>query len=266
MNGSFRHRVILLAALLQVIFGTCIKSASSEKSVLRFPVTVWGVYVSVFFLSVFLCSFVAMNFYGELATVIVFLSSSLALRRYFWLKDKKESDEVANTAYGHEFDVLSEVYGRKVRLPFNKRNVGKVIGIFPFADSGEYLELEEYFHKKHTDKDVDNSRLLNVSFCERVAKIHNRLEKHLEKSHRRIENQGRNDEMIQETADGKDGYEDIHDYGSGTQFPDLAHIADKRAAAGISVHQIKEIANRRRLHRHPEPILVIRPKEIAEEI
>ena len=104
--------------------------------------------------------------------------------------------------------------------------------------------------------------------CEKrkVDYAHIRMEKHLEKSHRRIENQGRNDEMIQETADGKDGYEDIHDYGSGTQFPDLAHIADKRAAAGISVHQIKEIANRRRLHRHPEPILVIRPKEIAEEI
>ncbi len=64
-----------------------------------------------------------------------------------------------------EFDVLCEIKGRKVRLPFSQRNSGQVIGIFPFKDEPEYIELDEVEHKKHTDKDVDESRLLDERFC-----------------------------------------------------------------------------------------------------
>ncbi len=65
------------------------------------------------------------------------------------------------TKLGDEFDLLN---GQKVRLPFSKRHLGKPIGIFPFAGP-EYLELEEQENKKHTDKDVDESRLLDERFC-----------------------------------------------------------------------------------------------------
>ncbi|MBR3662267.1 MAG: hypothetical protein IKN67_03180 [Alphaproteobacteria bacterium] len=68
------------------------------------------------------------------------------------------------TKLGDEFDLLCEVNGQKVRLPFSKRHLGKPIGIFPFAGP-EYLELEEQENKKHTDKDVDESRLLDERFC-----------------------------------------------------------------------------------------------------
>ena len=60
--------------------------------------------------------------------------------------------------------ICCEVNGQKVRLPFSKRHLGKPIGIFPFAGP-EYLELEEQENKKHTDKDVDESRLLDERFC-----------------------------------------------------------------------------------------------------
>ena len=66
--------------------------------------------------------------------------------------------------FGDEFDVLCIVDGQKVRLPFSKRNIGEPIGIFPF-DGPEYIELEEVENKKHTDKDVDESRLLDERFC-----------------------------------------------------------------------------------------------------
>lgn len=86
---------------------------------------------------------------------------------------KQRSDEAA---CGHEFDVLCEVNGEKVRLPFSKRNSGKPIGIFPFKNSVVYLELDEVENKKHTDKDVDESRLLDEYFCcARVSKVVDRL-------------------------------------------------------------------------------------------
>lgn len=83
--------------------------------------------------------------------------------------------------FGDEFDVLCVVDGKKVRLPFSKRNLGEPIGIFPF-DGPEYLELDEVENKKHTDKDVDESRLLDERFCcDRVSKVVDRLNHYLKK-------------------------------------------------------------------------------------
>ena len=79
-----------------------------------------------------------------------------------------------------EFDVLCEVDGQKVRLPFSKRYSGNPIGIFPFKDEPDYLELAEVENKKHTDKDVDESRLLDEHFCcARVSKVADRLNLYL---------------------------------------------------------------------------------------
>jgi len=81
-----------------------------------------------------------------------------------------------------EFDVLCLVDGKKTRLPFSKRHLGNPIGIFPFKDDPEYLELEEVGNKKHTDKDVDESRLLDEHFCcARVSKVVARLNLYLQK-------------------------------------------------------------------------------------
>lgn len=74
-----------------------------------------------------------------------------------------------------EFDVLCEVDSQKVRLPFSKRHLGKPIGIFPFKKDSGYIEFDEVENKKHTDKDVDNSRLFDREFCDHVYKIKDRL-------------------------------------------------------------------------------------------
>lgn len=72
--------------------------------------------------------------------------------------------------------MLCVVEGHNVRLPFSKRHLGKPIGIFPFKNEPEYLELDEVENKKHTDKDVDEARLLDEHFCcARVSKIVNQL-------------------------------------------------------------------------------------------
>lgn len=81
-----------------------------------------------------------------------------------------------------EFDVLCVVDSLKVRLPFSKRYLGKPIGIFPFKNEPEYLELDEVENKKRTDKDVDESRLLDEHFCcARVSKVVDRLNLYLQK-------------------------------------------------------------------------------------
>lgn len=76
-------------------------------------------------------------------------------------------------------DVLCLVDGKKVRLPFSKRHLGEPIGIFPFKDEPEYLELDEVENKKHTDEDVDESRLPDEPFCSRVSKVVELLNLHL---------------------------------------------------------------------------------------
>lgn len=90
---------------------------------------------------------------------------------------KKQSPKIR---ISNEFDLLCLVGNQKVRLPFEKRGMGTPIGIFPFKHKPEYLELDEVENKKHTDKDVDESRLLDENFCcARVSKVVDRLNAYL---------------------------------------------------------------------------------------
>lgn len=79
-----------------------------------------------------------------------------------------------------EFDLLCLIGGQKERVAFSQRHLGTPIGIFPFKDEPEYIELKEVEGKKHTDKDVDESRLLDENFCcARVSKVVDRLNLYL---------------------------------------------------------------------------------------
>lgn len=75
-----------------------------------------------------------------------------------------------------EFDLLF-VYdeNRFRRLPFSYHLLLKPVGIFPFKGDDRYITLDEIENKRHTDKDVDKSRLPDVKFCRRVNKIKHRL-------------------------------------------------------------------------------------------
>lgn len=81
---------------------------------------------------------------------------------------------------GDEFDLLCVVNGKKKRLPFNTGRQLSPIAIFPFAHDAHYIELDEQENKRHTDKDVDNSRLLDREFCEHVYKIKDRINLYLQ--------------------------------------------------------------------------------------
>ena len=79
-----------------------------------------------------------------------------------------------------EYDILCMIDGQKERVAFSLRYLGKVLGIFPFPGCPEYIELDEWENKKHTDRDVDESRLLDERFCGRVYKIKDNLNLYLE--------------------------------------------------------------------------------------
>ena len=79
----------------------------------------------------------------------------------------------------NEFDLLCLINGEKKRVPFSDRHKGEPIGIFPFKHEPEYIELKEVDNKKHTDPDVDQSRLLDEHFCDRVSKIVHTLNNYL---------------------------------------------------------------------------------------
>lgn len=75
-----------------------------------------------------------------------------------------------------EFDLLCEVDGKKVRLPFEKRHLGKPIAIFPFPDEPEYIELDEVEHKKRADGEDDKNYFVNERFFhERIFGVIDRL-------------------------------------------------------------------------------------------
>ena len=86
----------------------------------------------------------------------------------------------SNKRKPNAFDLLY-VYDddKMVRLPFSFRHLLKPIGIFPFAEDNRYIELEECENKKHTDRDVDTQRLLDVKFCNEVFKIKEQLNQRL---------------------------------------------------------------------------------------
>ena len=85
--------------------------------------------------------------------------------------ETKKEEMLSQEEIGDEFDVLCLINGRQKRVPFSHRHLGEPIGIFPFKDEPEYIELDEIENKKHNDGDVKDEHLLNVEFCERVYKI-----------------------------------------------------------------------------------------------
>lgn len=78
-----------------------------------------------------------------------------------------------------EFDLLCLIDGQMERVAFSLRHLGTPIGIFPFPVSMEYIELDEVENKRHTDKDVDEKRLLDEQFCGRAYKIKDQLNVYL---------------------------------------------------------------------------------------
>ena len=100
------------------------------------------------------------------------------------LKKNRRPIKVTPIELSDEFDLLCIVDGKPKRLPFNTGRSLSPLAIFPFPNDTHYIELDEQEEKKHTDKDVDTSRLLDREFCDYVFKIKNRLNLYLKALHK----------------------------------------------------------------------------------
>ena len=93
--------------------------------------------------------------------------------------DEAYTDSESEKKLGDEFDLLCLVNGHKARVPFSSRHMGEPIGIFPFKNSREYIELDEQENKRHSDACVDETRLLTEEFSSYVYKIKDKLNVYL---------------------------------------------------------------------------------------
>ena len=170
--------IVILTTIALAVFGGFIWPINIVPSS-RFR-TVW--YFCFGFLAVALC--VCLGFSGLSLDIwllhclytlsfVTFISLLGDMMVFTFRQNNNENNtkrnKLINKTYGKANDILCRLdSGELVRVPFNKRSVGTPVGIFPFANE-EYLELKELKDKRHTDKDVDNDRLLDRDFCMRVA-------------------------------------------------------------------------------------------------
>lgn len=100
--------------------------------------------------------------------------STDGVKRYCQERLTAKSASTSTVSSSDEFDLLCLINSQKKRVPFSQRE-GVLLAVFPFQDEPEYIELDETDNKKHTDKDVDEKRLLDREFCDRVYAIKDRL-------------------------------------------------------------------------------------------
>lgn len=173
---------IVFAVALQVFINTAVQKFVLSKPASQPCSAVWIVYFAT--LTLLLVGSFCFNrnlaiLLGNIAVLIVawlVWQFNIALQKanqeinQLLLKALEE-----NSSLGNNFDILCLINNEKFRVPFEQRHIGIPIGVFPFADSADYIELTEYPNKKHIDKDVDEKRLLDVNFCERLVNFKCRL-------------------------------------------------------------------------------------------
>jgi len=100
------------------------------------------------------------------------------IKTYAAQREQSSSSEKPKVNENEAFDLLCIVNGAKVRLSFSLRHMGEPIGIFPFKDEPEYLELIEYHGTTHAN--ANPKHLPSVKFFERIYPIKDRLNKCLQ--------------------------------------------------------------------------------------
>jgi hypothetical protein len=111
-------------------------------------------------------SLYADNIYLLLGVTFVLMGD--ALDRY--RRDKEALEFEEKYPFSRDIDLLCETDdGRRIRLPFKKRFLGNPIGIFPFKNEPEYIELREFSNKKDMNDYASGSLFPNTDFCNRIA-------------------------------------------------------------------------------------------------
>lgn len=159
---------MVAVVIIQMAFTEFLKSRYPNKSFK----TMYFTYIVLFSSIMTLLSLFADNIYTLLGVTLVLLGDVLDRYR----RDQEALEFEEKYPFSRDIDILCETDdGRRIRLPFKKRFLGNPIGIFPFKNEPEYIELREFSEKNQIDKYVKGSLLMDIDFCERIAKIREQL-------------------------------------------------------------------------------------------
>ena len=155
--------MVASVVIIQMIFMDFLKYRYPDKSFKA----LWFTYIVAFSSIMTVLSLYADNIYLLLGVTFVLMGD--ALDRY--RRDKEALEFEEKYPFSRDIDVLCETDdGRMVRLPFKKRFLGNPIGIFPFKNEPEYIELREFSDKKDMNGYASGSLFPNTDFCNRIAK------------------------------------------------------------------------------------------------
>ena len=153
---------VIVAVIIQMIVTEVFKSRYPDK-IFK---SLWFAYIYSFSSIMIVLSLYTDNMYLLLGVTLVLMGD--ALDRY--RRDKEALEFEEKYPFSHDIDVLCETDdGRMVRLPFKKRFLGNPIGIFPFKNEPEYIELREFSDKKDMNGYTSGSLFPNTDFCNRIA-------------------------------------------------------------------------------------------------
>lgn len=153
---------VIFAVIIQMIVAEVFKSRYPDKSFKA----LWFAYILTFSSILIVLSMYADNIYLLLGVTFVLMGD--ALDRY--RRDKEALEFEEKYPFSHDIDVLCETDdGRMVRLPFKKRFLGNPIGIFPFRNEPEYVELREFSNKTDMNGSINCNIFPDTEFYNRIA-------------------------------------------------------------------------------------------------
>ncbi len=153
---------VVAVVMIQMIFTKFLKIWYPDKSFR----TLYFIYLILFSLTLTVLSLYANNMHLLLGVTLVLMGN--ALDRY--RRDQKVLEFEEKYPFSRDIDLLCETDdGRKIRLPFKKRFLGNPIGIFPFKNEPEYIELKEFSDKESIDSYIKGNSFPDTEFFSRIA-------------------------------------------------------------------------------------------------
>lgn len=154
--------MVMVVVIIQMIVMEFLRSRYPDKSFKA----LWFAYIVAFSSIMIVLSLYADNIHLLLGVTFVLMGD--ALDRY--RRDKEALEFEEKYPFSHDIDVLCETDdGRMVRLPFKKRFLGNPIGIFPFKNEPEYVELSEFSNKADINGSISGNIFPDTEFFSRIA-------------------------------------------------------------------------------------------------
>lgn len=153
---------VVSVVIIQMIFTEFLKNRYPDKSFK----TLWFAYMVLFSSIMTVLSMQSNNIFLLLGVTLILMGDSMDRYR----RDQEALEFEEKYPFSRDIDLLCETDdGRRIRLPFKKRFLGNPIGIFPFKNEPEYIELREFSNKTDMKGIISGNIFPDTEFCSRIA-------------------------------------------------------------------------------------------------